>query len=382
MMITILKNRTIKFAISCFDLVVEIIYKIITNQRTLIANGFSLVNRIAFCCVSFSCYIIHKINQYYNQYYQPGKERITGLHYIDEWIKKYLIWIFIPVVTLAKVYIDLNHMQNTQVIVVYQMLGYSYWLSWFLLMYVGLSCVESIIDALFNWYNTLNGQKAEQAGKKWVADGSKMLTKFQNTIGYLNSAIEGVFNILLVFLGIAYGSLWMKCAVACLLFASTTTSVIVKRRVWLMMQKKNSDLEKPSSYFQQGFYLLMLTAIILTPAVQFGIILSNINIFFGVAESSFITMGIALGIVSTFIIQRFILKGDQFCKYLFGIDYDTKGFDLFGIRFGGKPTAASSEEIGEKKMKSSVSFAMNDATTPKRPEKEPSNNGLNIVGGK
>lgn len=344
-LINILKNREIKFAISCIDLFIEIIYKTITNQRSLIAGGLALINRIAFCCVSFSCYMIHKINQYYNQYYQPGKEKIIGLSYIDEWMQSYIIYLFIPVITFAKMIIDLNHLQNTQIIVVYQMLGFSYWLSIVLMVYVSLTCIESIVDAMFNWFNTLNGKKAEQSSKPWVASGSKLLAKFQTYLGYLNSFVESIFNVLLVFFGIAYGSLLTKCLVAGLLIISTATSVIVKRRVWLMMQKKDDAAKaQETSSLKQLYFLVMLLAIVLTPAVQFGIILLNVNIFFGVAQSTFASMLVAVLIVSTFIIQRFILKGDQFCKFLFGVEYDTKGFYLFGMYISGKPT--KSHELG------------------------------------
>lgn len=319
------------FIISCFDLVVEIFYKYVTNQRSLIAQGWSYVNRLSYLIISFFAYIQNKINSYYNQYFQPASsgERNQLRNCVPNlYMYGFLTYLYLPGLVILKLSVDYKHLSTTIIGFILTLTTSNFWLLLGLHAYIATQLLESGITSFVEWKTSL-GCKDENEKRNWHWY-KKWFDYITQRLTVINSLFEGFILACMIIYDATY-SLLYKCILTPLLLCSSLTSATIKRAVFNKNTNEAKEDVKRPSLIKQALVLFMYIIMILSPLVQYVVTVDNIKSFFGIGASWWLIHPVSMFIVATFMIHKYTYKGDQVYKFLYGKSYVEKGYEVLGL---------------------------------------------------
>ncbi|MEE2769506.1 MAG: hypothetical protein VX835_00285 [Pseudomonadota bacterium] len=322
------------FYLSSLDLIVELFYKWATNARILFESGGDFPARFANLILTLVPFAIHKINGYWNQYFNPSDPN-SKWYRINQYVANYLFPLFIigvVYVISCKLLVDFRHIKVTVIGFIVSKISAGFYLNLFFNVFVLFALLESLISSTVDWYINYTGKKVDKFLElKWFVKPIKI--KLQRAVDLvrislssLTSLLEtGYYGLLLYF----KFSFPIFCVLCPLLAISGIYSTYIKTSVNNWQNVNNGYCGKPS-LFKEIFTLFMFSIMVVSPFVQFDVILGNMAIFLGVATTSPWAYAAALCIAATFVMHKFVQKGDQVYKYLYGVGYADNGYTMLG----------------------------------------------------
>ena len=337
------------FFISLVDMVVEIAYKVMTNVKILMDSGSQMTQRVASLLLTLMPYAINRCNNYWNQYFKRADEG-SKMFRLHQYIDKNFIWLFIAMVIFviySKMIVDYRHIQATVIVYIMSKVAIGFYLSWFFYIFVISSLLESFIASVNDWYTNYTGKKVAEyynfglKTKPIKVKLSELIKHVKLALTCLNNVLEAFYNVLLLYFdsSLLYAILFGSITVIASFYSSyIKTQVSNKQNVSSKVPHKKSSL-----LFEIGT-LFLFVVMVITPAVQIHVIMFNVASFLTLPINSFWSICTSVLICCTFIVHKFIQKGDQVFKYLYGLDY-ADGYSMFNgrINFKQDPNAFKKE---------------------------------------
>lgn len=349
------KKNSLNFVISILDLVVELFYKITTNFRSLGSSGRYFSDMRVELVWTLLAHSIQKINSYWFQYFCPPDNKVFTL---SKYISRYQYYFFIPFIVYVvcfKLLVDYRHIQSTVVLYLLTKLSVGiYFTAYFALfcnIYIVCSLLESFINSVVDWYGNIFGQKIvdsfiipknifgfEVLRKSIKFELASFIAYMRQTINIATNILEGIYTLFVLYHDWSPMMFWMVGPFYLIAnFASSCIKISVSN-------KQITNTNTPEfNYFWQLFILMLYAVMIVTPIIQFHVIALNVAIFCGFSTSSIIVNLFSLVICMTFMLHKYIQKGDQVYKYLYGKNYCEDGYTLLGYEFEGEKYTSSDQ---------------------------------------
>ena len=333
---TSVKKNKIFFYISLFDMFVEILYKIMTNVKMLVESGSQMTQRVVSLLLTLMPYAINRCNSYWNQYFNPthkNSERFRLHKYVDS----SFYWFFMLLVSFvvcSKMIVDYRHIQATVIVYIMSKVAVGFYLSWFFYVFVISALLESFIASVNDWYTNYTGLKTAPHlnifTKKYPIriKLARLLDDVKTALNFLNNCLEAVYNVLLLYFD---SSFLYACILGPITVIASFYSSYIKNKI---SNKQNINAGKESTVKNLLFEIITLflfAVMVLTPFVQIHVIIFNVASFFSLPINSVLSYCIATFICLTFVLHKYIQKGDQVFKYLYGLNY-ASGYSMFGNR--------------------------------------------------
>lgn len=322
------------FYISLFDMFVEISYKIMTNVKMLMESGFQMTERIVTLLLTLMPYAINRCNSYWNQYFKPA-DKNSKIFRLRQYIDPYFYWFFMMLVAFvvcSKMLVDYRHIQATVIVYIMSKVAVGFYLSWFFYIFIISALLESFIASMSDWYTNYTGKKVAEyynVGLKTKPIKVKLMELIKHVklaLNCLNNVLEAFYNVLLLYFdsSLLYAILFGSMTVVASFYSSyIKTQVTNKQNVSCKVQHEKSSL------LFEIVTLFLFVVMVITPIVQIHVIMFNVSSFLSLPINSFWSIFTSSLICFTFIVHKFIQKGDQVFKYLYGLDY-TDGYSMLG----------------------------------------------------
>lgn len=348
------------FYISLLDLFVELGYKIITNARILGSRGVFVSNATVELVFTLLAMFVTKVNNYWNQYFQPFKKENNNefKDYIEPNLY-YLFVLFVFYVITCKLLVDYRHFKATvfDYMIPKISIGYSIGFGWFFYIYIISALADSLLTSITDWYVNIYGKKIDSFTLKninfYIFDFNITPIKFKlgdfvssltTSLNHLNNFFEAIYYTLLIYFH--YTFFWAS--IICPFYVcSAIVSSYIKTQVrnYQNTNANGGTTKMTPSYSKQIIVLLLFFVMVISPLIQFQVILVNVAGYFGLATSSIFCKCFTLFFCSTFMLHKFVQKGDQVYKYLYGTDYSSDGYTMLGFNISGDTGPASSESL-------------------------------------
>ncbi|MDG2347906.1 MAG: hypothetical protein P8L77_00375 [Gammaproteobacteria bacterium] len=344
------KNAT-SFWISICDLIIELCYKIATNFIALSASGVYFSDIRVELIWTLLAHSVQKINGYWNQYFRPSVNKSFKL---SNYIKNYQYYFFYPFVFYVigcKLLVDYRHIEATVVFYIISKVYVGVYLTTFFNVFIIASLLESLISSIVDWYVNISGKDIQEKLKvprvlfgfevlsnDYKFNFGKFVSCTRKLLNYFTTLLEIAYNVLLITFDWSLG--WALFIGPMYVVANAVSSYIKiyvnDRQNSVKTEEQggsgNDAVHQPfKNIYVEFFFLIMFLVMVLSPFIQINVIVSNVALFLAVPANSILANLLSIVICLTFVLHKYIQKGDQVFKYLYGIDFVTKGYNILGF---------------------------------------------------
>ena len=315
-------------------------------------TGIQGTHDLGFLILKLLCFTLHKINSYWNQYFQPTDSNSKNYQleiYMPRRFKQFINYIFIPFIIINKIIVDFKHFMVTVIKYLSENMQITLGLSLFLNIFMVGVIVESLITSVGDWYASCTGKKVANpmayyglSKNGFTMPIADITARTKVCLNFVNNILESGYTVLLMMLQYPY-----PVAIICVPFlvGAAFYSSYIKVQVNNMQNiDQGKEKEKTSSFFLQLFTLFLFLIMVISPVAQIQVIYTMMLGVFG-ASFHVLAAVFALIICLVFVIHKIVQKGDQVFKYLYGIKYDEEGYDLLGWHISGDDSQVKKESF-------------------------------------